>query len=1090
MKGKWNISYLFWALAGFFFLNETKAQTDFYKIPITDEGIYKISILEAQSFGASSLEDITLYGSPGILPQELNSMALKLREIPTLIQNNSLYVFLAGPHQVIPDEDGLSYQHHYYSDTLYYLIEVGKSRTKEIPQVSVQNGEEAGGKWLYQVGVHKKEENNLLSSGRKWYGDRIFSGQSSTLALPQTIPENAPLFFKANFMAQSTSQSQLYLRLGSTELVNMSISPIPQSTYGIKGREKSSSVIISSNNISENAPLNFQTETADPNGMAMVDYILQGRGFDSKLLPEGIYYSLEDIPFQVGIQSQQEIWDISDFYDPRRLNLQLGTALLQNSQKLAIFDPQNIPEIPPVIPADLSLKLLQNEPELIIIAAPELENQARRLAEHKISRGLPTLVTTPQMIYDAYSYGTQDVSALRNFLAYHYQQHQQLKNVLFFGKGTFDYKNISGGRPNLVPTYSSRNNLNPLTSYSSDDYFGILENGAGIWEESSEGDRPLNIGVGRIPAINVQEAKTAVDKIIRYESDAPLGNWKREVLFVADDGDQNIHLGHAESHSQFIQNQNPEIRVNKLYLDDYEQLEEGSSQSSPAAKSAFFQHIEEGTLFINYIGHGNESTLMAEEIFQVTDLEDWPSNEILPLFVTATCEFGRHDSPYSRSGAEELLFAQNKGAIALLTTGRPVFSSLNFALNQAFISAVFSKENGEYLSLGEIFKITKNNSLNGPYNRNFSLLGDPSLKLALPELSVQMEVPIDLDSKMQVDTLRALQKISIRGNIQDPLTQSNVSSFNGEYQITLLDKAGELTTLGDESQPISYDNPNILLHQGTGKVKNGQFEAQLIIPQNIDYKFGEGIIRLYAREESSQLEAFGAQSVIIGGSDSRPANDLEGPHIQLFAEDSLKKVEVIPSKQMRLLVHLQDSSGIQISPNNLGQNITLQINQGKTIILNDHYYSINDGFTRGRIDITLDDLREGNNIVQLTAFDNQGNSSTAQLEIRVEGSDQLSILDHMAFPNPAESDCHFWLEHNRPGETLICQLSIYSMEGREIFSTNKRFPKADRIVDGLAWFFLRNKTSFPAKGTYIYKLELMSETDNTSDLASGKIYIQ
>ncbi len=1090
MKSNFHILFLIGVFAGLFYIKETQAQTDFYKIPITKEGIYKISLSGAQSLGAGSLEEITLYGYPGMLPQKLDTTAYQLQEIPTLIQDNHLFAFLAGPHQVIPTEDGLSYQHHYYSDTLFYLVEVGNRPQKTIETISVQNNEEAVEKWLYQVGVHKKEEHNLLSSGRKWYGNRIFAGQSTNISLPLPIQENAPLYFQPNMMAQSTSTSQIYLRLGATELVNTSITPIPQSTYGIKGREKSTSGSISNTNFSGTTQLQFQIETTDKNGMAMLDYLMLASGHLSNQITSGIYYTLDETPFLVQAQDQQEIWTINEFHAPQRIEFPAGRGVLLESRKLAVFDPQEVPEIPSPTLANLELKEQNNSPELIIITAPQLENQARRLADHKISRGLPTLITTTQKVYDAYSYGTRDVSAIRNFLADQYKENKQLKNVLFLGKGTFDYKNISGGRPNLVPTYSSRNNLNPLTSYSSDDYFGMLEMGAGNWEESSAGDRPLNIGVGRIPAINGQEARTAVDKIIRYESEAPLGDWKREVLFVADDGDQNTHLKHAESHAQFLNNQHPEIKVNKLYLDDYEQLEAGSSQSSPAAKSAFFQQIEEGTLLINYIGHGNENTLMAEEIFQVTDLQNWPSNELLPLFVTATCEFGRHDSPYIRSGAEELLFAPNKGAIALLTTGRPVFSSLNFALNQAFISAVFSQENGEYPSLGEIFKDTKNNSLNGPYNRNFSLLGDPSLKLALPELSAQMNAPLDLELDLQVDTLRALQKVIIKGSILDPLSQTTIPSFSGKYHISLLDKAGKLTTLGDESQAISYDNPNILLHQGTGKVKNGQFEAQIIIPQNIDYNYGEGVIRLYAFDEDKHWEAFGAQSVTIGGSRPTTPEDFQGPEIRLFAEDSLQNIQVIPSKQMRLLVHLQDPSGIQISPNNLGQNVTLEINQEKTIILNDYYEAQNGGFTQGGIDFTLNGLKEGDNLLQLTAFDNQGNSSTAQLEIKVEGSEQLSILNHKAFPNPAHSDCHFWLEHNRPGENLNCQLSIYSMNGREIFSTNERFPKADRIIDGLGWFFLRNKTNFPAKGTYIYKLELMSETDNTSDLASGKIYIQ
>src|SRR5690606_7776670 len=194
-------------------------------------------------------------------------------------------------------------------------------------------------------------------------------------------------------------------------------------------------------------------------------------------------------------------------------------------------------------------------------------------------------------------------------------------------------------------------------------------------------------------------------------------------------------------------------------------------QKSPLAKEKFETLMDSSLLMVNYIGHGSETTLMAEELFTVSDLNNWRENAKLPVFITATCEFGRHDSPFIRSGAEELLIAEKKGAIALLTTGRPVFSNINFSLNQAFIKSLLEKEDGHYLSLGEIFKRTKNNSLNGPLNRNFSLLGDPSLKLALPELSVESKGFLDINLQTEVDTLKSK-------NPFDSTDNSGKASFN------------------------------------------------------------------------------------------------------------------------------------------------------------------------------------------------------------------------------------------------------------------------------------------------------------------------
>src|SRR5690606_35756156 len=170
----------------------------------------------------------------------------------------------------------------------------------------------------------------------------------------------------------------------------------------------------------------------------------------------------------------------------------------------------------------------------------------------------------------------------------------------------------------------------------------------------------------------------------------------------------NVHLNDSELLANYLSENHPELELEKLYLDDFEQVNTASIQKSPLAKEKFETLLDSSLLMVNYIGHGSETTLMAEELFTVSDLNNWRENAKLPVFITATCEFGRHDSPFIRSGAEELLIAEKKGAIALLTTGRPVFSNINFSLNQAFIKSLLEKEDGHYLSLGEIFKRTKN----------------------------------------------------------------------------------------------------------------------------------------------------------------------------------------------------------------------------------------------------------------------------------------------------------------------------------------------------------------------------------------------
>ena len=126
-------------------------------------------------------------------------------------------------------------------------------------------------------------------------------------------------------------------------------------------------------------------------------------------------------------------------------------------------------------------------------------------------------------------------------------------------------------------------------------------------------------------------------------------------------------------------------------------------------KDAINKMMEKGALLVNYIGHGAEESWTNEAVLTNSMIRGWNNTNHFPLFVTATCEFGRHDNPFIVSGAQKLLHKHNSGAIALLTTSRPVYSSSNLKLNKAFYANAFKRENNTPQRLGDIIRETKNN---------------------------------------------------------------------------------------------------------------------------------------------------------------------------------------------------------------------------------------------------------------------------------------------------------------------------------------------------------------------------------------------
>ena len=243
-----------------------------------------------------------------------------------------------------------------------------------------------------------------------------------------------------------------------------------------------------------------------------------------------------------------------------------------------------------------------------------------------------------------------------------------------------------------------------------------------------------------------------------------------------------------------LDNESGEYNIKKIYLDSYRQEIDDGIITSLDAKNSLNEAIDRGSLILNYIGHGNEFLWTEEKILDENSIYNWKNRTKLPLFLTATCEFGKFDDPLITSGGEMLLNKDDGGAIALLTTTRPVFSQTNFRLNNQFYKNVFNKVNGEYLRLGDIFRITKNKSLSGPINRNFSLLGDPSLTLNYPNYNIKIN---------QIDTLKSGDKIFISGEIVDN-NYIKIEEFNGEIYSDIFDKISSNLTLGDENEPYQF----------------------------------------------------------------------------------------------------------------------------------------------------------------------------------------------------------------------------------------------------------------------------------------------
>ncbi len=1071
------------------------ASGTWYQIAVTQPGIYQITgkDLKDQGIPLSQVnpEQIQLYGKGGgMLPQSLGS-ARMIDPPENAIQvvggedgrfDETDYILFYGQspdklqYQLEEDQYQLKYEKNLYSDTVYYFLTFDRQQGKRIATRESVPGQFSLINTFEDYAAYEADLVNLLGgSGREWYGETLNAGENITLTFQVPgIADNTKLQLFADVLGKSVASSTVDVSLNGFSLGTLPVEPIVEGTYNEKGKGASAlfetnTAQISGNDLSVNLVYQAQRGSAHLNKV-WLSYSRKLQLYEQQTFFRSLGSTAEpNVTFQlVTPTSQVQVWDLTNPQNPVAQGFGIQGETLSFSvhtdhqlKEFVVFDTRTLPK--PLWKGTVpSQDIKAGEiPHLLIVSFPGFVAEAERLAQFRQQHDhLTTKVVTTTQIYNEFSSGAQDITAIRNYVKYLYDQNPgQLKYLLLFGKSSYDYKNRVSNNTNFVPTYESRNATHPIYSYASDDYYGFMEEGEGVWEESFAGDHTLDIGVGRLPVKSGQEAKAVVDKLIRYSTDpSNYGAWRNEVLFVADDGDGDKHQQDAERLAVGIDTAYDAFNVRKVYLDVFPQESMPQGEIAPKANEAIQDGVKKGALIVNYTGHGNERKWAHETILNTEMIQQWTNQNKLPFFVTATCEFGRQDDPNVFSGAEQLVLHPQGGAIGMVTTARPVFSNSNFLLNEAFYQHVFQQREGQPLTLGEIFQYTKNDGLNGRVNRNFSLLADPSMRLAYP----QEEIVIDSmwhkgahGQFLPTDTLKAMSLIKMKGRVTRAKAGETLQDFNGTLYLMLYDKPVTIKTRGNEGTTMQFEERKSVIHRGKASIVQGNFEIELIIPKNIDYQYGQGKISAYAIEEGTAgRDAHGASiRYQIGGSSEYPLTDEIPPDIQLYMDDTTFIEGGYTSPNTTLIAYLQDESGINISDRGLGQNITAVLYQeqeeSQRWVLNDFFVSEKDDFQRGVLTYPIENLPEGAYHLTLQVWDNANNQREQTLRFHV--GDRLEIASFYNVPNPFQEQTSFTIDHNRAGDDLKVAIRILNLQGQNVSGFEKNYLNAPTSIKDMIW---------------------------------------
>jgi Peptidase family C25 len=1103
------------------------------KFPVTQDGLYKIDydFLQASGLNPSAIDpsQIRLYGNGGRMLPQANSAARYDDLIENAVQivgdgdgsfdpGDYVLFYAKGPHVWTYNTATKLFEHIYnvYSEQAYYFLTIGAANGLRVSSKPSLGLAAQSFSYFDDRQFIESDQYSIIKSGREWYGDlfstNTFFSKTYSFDWGGGVAGSV-VNLGVSVLGRSNNATTFSVQFNQTTLANISVPALPGGVYPAAGvpvtkvypitlaaATNSAVVSLAFNNVG-----NFTSE-------ANLDYIrLQGEktlqvynGQTSFRCKKSTLATTAEYRVQ-NADNSLVVWEVTDPLHPVSVSYTLvGTEAIFSDQSNVIREyvcfKGNSFYVPSsasrVVNQNLHAYTAPNLPDMVVVAHPSLLSEAQRLKAHRESTdGLEVLIVTPEQVYNEFSSGAQDVTAIRDFMKMLYDRNTATDSVRFlllFGSCSYDYKDRVLNNKNLVPCYESYNSLEPLESYSSEDYFGFMDNNEGAWQESPAVNAEMEISIGRIPARNQQEAAVMVNKIIHYQTSSDTqSKWKNRMAFVSDDGDGNLHLKDAEYMANLASTKDKRYTINKIYLDAYPQETAAGGEKSPIVKELIDKEIAKGVFVMNYSGHGGTGAWSQELILELSQVEAWRNLNTLPLMVTATCDFGLYDDPAIRSGTDAVLFNPYGGAIGLVTSARIVYQYSNRRLNEELYNALFTPfGTDKQPRMGDVFKLTKNNSLIDINNRNYAFMGDPSMKLAYPKEKIAITNINGNAVSAVADTIKALSKVTIKGEVRD---EDNllVSNYKGTASITCFDKKNSITTLGNQNDPYVFNLFNNVFFEGKATIDSGKFSVTFIVPKDLSFLYDQGKISVYGQHTLTLDDAGGYyDNIQIGGSNAAAATDNIPPVASLYMNDETFVSGGLTNNNPLFIAKVKDENGINVGTSGIGHEITITMsNRPDAVILNEYYSTVVDSYTEGAVRYPIKDLPAGNYSLKFKVWDTYNNSTESYLEFMVANTDKITLDHVLNYPNPFSTNTEFHFDHNRAGDDIEVLIQIYTVSGKMIKSIDQVAMGSSIHTSGIYWDGRDDFGDKIGKGIYVYKIKVRSLRDGSSTHQFQKLVV-
>ncbi len=1107
----------------------------FYKFSVSNSGIHKLDLSFFENLpnvGSIIPENISIFGNRGgMLPEVIADERVDdLEELPlhfvgnndNIFSSNEYFLFYAeGPSRLTYNDESFEQKNNVYEVSNFYFISTNRARQN---QIIAQNSSDIPQQQINTYDDYQKHDNDLVNllgdnfgtqgSGKVWYGEEFTNDRIQEFSQEfdfDNIVDGSDIKFKVEMAARSDKTSTLSFRVNSAQ-ANLNLSKVSLfDTYGVYATHRKLNLVTAFDESTGVETVQVEMKSSSSRFSSWLDHISMrsekhlrytGKAFNFRKIS-----SDTQTPVQYNLSVSQggiNVWNVSNPHDVVAVNVTTNGSqssfIAPAGQEFVVFsEDEDFPR-----PNYITTTEVQNvhaimDAEYVILYHSDFETSALRLAAHRSSHDdLITYVIDVDKVFNEFGGGSKDPIAIRDFARMLFKRSGTFQYLCLLGDATYDYRGIDSELPpdNFLPCYQTDESLSPVFGFPTDDFYALLSD-----NEGGDLKGGLDIAVGRLPVASVQEAETVVDKLIGYDIDPEFdGEWKNNFILVADDEDGNSHLNQTERLAASILQDRPEFNQRKVYFDAFQQQSTTGDDRYPDAKQKLNDYIFQGSLLLNYFGHGGPNGWAQERVLEIQDILTWTNAKRLPLFITATCTFTGYDDPADKSGGELTLLNPNGGSIGLVSTTRAVTISANERLVNSLFEYIYDRENDQFLRMGEVLRLAKNNHRSDTLERNarkFALIGDPAFRLSFPEYQVNVTSfqgnPVGTSS----DTIRALDEVIFTGEILG-FSGEKLNDFSGELEVTVMDKAQTFRTLANDSRSFetNYKAHNATIFKGKTGIENGEFTVSFRVPKDIDYEFGNGRLSLYASENGSQTEASGYyDKFVIGGTSTEVVEDDQPPEISLFINNEFFRDGGVSGPDPLLIAQVSDNLGINISNTSIGHEMIAILDEDlpNQIILNDYYQASPNSFTQGVIEYPFKNLEDGPHTIRVRVWDVANNSAEARLNFIVEKG-QINLLENVSvLPNPAIEEVEFSFTHQLNFAPVKVFIQIYNQLGQPVSELTESVTTGGNAIENISWSRIGYGGATLAPGVYYYKITATADSgDGDIEMATspgGKIVL-